>query len=394
MTKRCRRGRGVHGSSCFAFLALSWLGGWDAASVVAKQRDFAIPDVAGLQIRAGKDVLIPGATNSVAHQFADGRIVVVGSDGQGVWTADGGYAWQAGPAGPDDKTTLNLGRGEILSISRTSVKRSDGRFDIYQRRSFDDWKSVVKENGIIEAPLASSTGGDTGEHHDGLLVHHGAVVLKNGDLMVSAYGNYIGDTELADGYPEEFQLRKYRTVVLFSADRGKTWGNPVTVAYKTQLGRGTDDDSSVQTTMEVPALTQEGFCEADLVRADNGAIVCAMRSGGRIGVRKAPSFPTPLFMARSFDEGQTWTPPVPVADRGVCPYLVKLTNGVLVCSYARPGDWLIFSADHGETWQGAFQFGSSGGYNNIFEVAPNHFIVIYYRNSAYVAQHFFVERHG
>jgi hypothetical protein len=363
-----------------------------AASAAAEPPRFAIPEIAGLVVRAGEEVKIPGATNSIAHQFEDGRIVVVGSDGQGVWTSDGGDTWTPGPAGPDDKTTLNLGGGEVLSIARTSVKRADGRFDIFQRRSRDDWKTFERENGIIDSPLAASTGGDTGEHHDGLLVHHGAVRLKNGDLMISTYGNYRGDTELADGYPEAFKMLKYRTVVLFSRDCGRTWGEPVTVAYDRQLGRGTDDDSSVQTTTDVPALTQEGFCEADLVRADDGAIVCAMRSGGRIGVKKAPSFPTPLFVSRSHDEGKSWTLPVPVADRGVCPYLVKLAGGVIVCSYGRPGDWLIFSDDHGATWKGAFEFGSGGGYNTLFETAPNRFVVIYHRAGGYVAQHFAVER--
>jgi hypothetical protein len=63
------------------------------------------------------------------------------------------------------------------------------------------------------------------------------------------------------------------------------------------------------------ASMQEGFNEADLTRAPNGDIICAMRSGGRLGIRKAPIFPTPLYISRSSDEGQTWTPPVPIADR-------------------------------------------------------------------------------
>jgi hypothetical protein len=357
----------------------------------AERTKIIIPEIPGLKVRAGREVKIPGATNSIGHQFADGRIAIVGEEGKGLWTTDG-LTWKEGPRGPDDKTIINLEGGEVLSIARTSIKREDGKFSIPMRRSLDNWKTVTEEIGIIDSPLASSTGGDTGEHHDGLLVHHGAVQLKNGDIMISTYGNYKGDTELADGYPEEFQMLKYRTVVLTSSDKGKTWGNPVTVAYERQIGRGTDDDSSVQTTTEVPALTQEGFCESDLIFADDGSIVCAMRSGGRIGVKRAPAFPTPLFISRSFDEGKTWTLPVPVADRGVCPYFEKMDNGVIVCSYARPGDWLIFSDDNGDTWKGTFQFGPGGGYNTIFKVGPNKFIIVYHRDSGYVAQHFSVER--
>ena len=354
--------------------------------------EIVVPQIPGLAVRAGKTVPIPGATNSIAHQFEDGRIVVVGEEDEGIWSLDGGQTWNSGPRGPDDKTTINLGGGEVLSINRTSVKRSDGQYSLFQRRSYDGWKTMVEETAILDSPMATNTGGDEGEQHEGLLMHHGILRLQNEDLIATMFGNFEGDTELADGYPEEFNFRKYRTVVVFSSDNGKSWKDPVTVAYNRQLARGTDDDSSVQTTTIVPAVTQEGFCEADLTRAINGTIICAMRSGGRIGVIKAPIFPTPLYISRSTDEGKTWTPPVPVADRGVCPYLVTLNNGVVVCSYARPGDWMIFSADDGESWKGAFQFGPGGGYVNVFEVAPNKIMAIYYRDSKYVGTFFTVER--
>lgn len=351
-----------------------------------------VPQIPGLTVQSGETVRIKGADNSIAHQFEDGRIVVVGEDETGVWSSDGGRTWTLGRRGPDDKTTINLGNGEVLSISRTSVKRADGKFVLFQRRSHDNWRTVVKEQAILDTPMATNTGGDAGDQHEGLLMHHGALRLRNGNLMATMFGNFKGDKELADGYPEEFNFRKYRTVVVFSSDNGKSWGNPVTVAYNRQLARGTDDDSSVETTAIVPAVTQEGFCEADLTRAANGTIICAMRSGGRIGIRKAPIFPTPLYVSRSDDEGKTWTPPVPVADRGVCPYLVTLQNGVIVCSYARPGAWLIFSDDNGESWKGAFKFGPGKSYVNIFEVAPNQILAIYYRDSSYVGTFFTVER--
>ena len=77
------------------------------------------------------------------------------------------------------------------------------------------------------------------------------------------------------------------------------------------------------------------------------------------------------------DKGQTWSPPAQIADRGVCPNAITMSNGILVCTYSRPGNWLIFSDDHGKTWKGAFQFGSSGATNYIHEVAPD-MIQVYY----------------
>jgi hypothetical protein len=345
---------------------------------IGRAEEISVPAIPGLTVTAGETVGIPGVDSvSVAHQFEDGRISIH-SDTGSVWSADGGRTWTAGPAGPDAKTVVNLGDGEVLSIAGSSAKGDDGLFRLFQKRSTDNGQTFAEETAILDTPLATSTGGDDGGHHAGLIMHHGALRLKNGDLLATMYGNYTGDNIPADGYPEEFKFFKYRTVAVFSSDNGRSWGRPVTVAYDRQLARGTDPDSSVQTISVVPAVTQEGFCEADVTRAPNGDLICAMRSGGRLGVRSAPIFPTPLYVSRSMDEGQTWTPPVQAADRGVSPYLVTLENGVIVCAYARPGCWLIFSDDNGQSWKGSFQFGTSDSYCNVFAVGPDEILVLYY----------------
>jgi hypothetical protein len=115
-----------------------------------------------------------------------------------------------------------------------------------------------------------------------------------------------------------------------------------------------------------------------------------MRSGGRIPVGIAPIFPTPMYVSRSSNEGKTWTPPVQVADRGVCPYLVTLDNGIIVCSYARPGGWLIFSDDNGEIWKGAFQICSSDSYCNVQKVGPDQVLAIYHADGKIKGTHFTV----
>lgn len=347
------------------------------ADANAPGAEIVVPAIPRLEVVREESVPIPGAESAIVHQFEDGRIVVMGRN-CGIWSNDGGKTWEKGPSGPDDKTTVNLGNNEVLSIRRTSTRSADGKLSLSQRRSLDGWKTVAEETAVLDTPEATTAGGDAGDQHEGLLMHHGALKLPSGELIATMFGNYHGDRIPAAGYPEELGLFKYRTVVVFSSDKGHTWGKPVTVAYDKQLARGADPDSSVQTTAVVPAVTQEGFCEADLTRAADGTLICAMRSGGRIGIRKAPIFPTPLYVSRSKDDGKTWTPPVPIADRGVCPYLVTLRNGVVVCSYARPGGWLIFSDDHGETWEGSFQICSSDSYCNVLEVEPNRILAIYY----------------
>ncbi|MBM4086186.1 MAG: exo-alpha-sialidase [Planctomycetes bacterium] len=364
-----------------------------AASVLGQTGGKAIkvPEVPGLKVEVGETFVIPGATNTIAHRFQDGRIVVMGAD-KDIWSDDGGRTWRTGPQGPTSKTVLDLGNGEVLSFGAHTQQRPDGKYEVVVTRSRDSWATQTEETAIFDTPQATFTGGDDGGKHPGMIVHHGAIQLKNGDLMVSMYGNYRGDTELADAYPVEFNLRKYRTIVIFSSDRGKTWRNPVTVAYAHMLARGLDPDTRVVSYCAVPAVTQEGFGEADLARASNGDILCMMRSGGRIAVGHVPIFPTPLYLSRSSDEGQTWSTPVQVADRGVCPYLMTLDNGVIVCAYARPGNWLIFSDDHGHTWKGAFQFGTSDSYCNVLAVGPDQIMAVYHADRKIFGTFFRVTR--
>lgn len=348
-------------------------------SVVAKSSEIVVPDVPGIQITVGESVPIPGPETALAFQFEDGRIVV-GKGKACMWSYDGGHTWEPGREGPSEKVAIDLGAGEILSIARNSHRRSDGKFTLRQRRSLDNWQTVTREEAVLDIPGASSTVTGGGSVIDGFLFHHGILRLPNGDLIGSMYGNYEGDVLLCDGYPPELNQRKYRTIVVFSTDRGRTWGAPVLVAYDKMLGRGIPDDhpilerglpsERVKPTAMVPAITQEGFREADLVQAPNGDLLCVMRTGGRNGGGTV-LFPTPLYCSRSSDGGRSWTPPAQIADRGVCPNLVTMSNGIIVCTYSRPGNWLIFSDDNGQTWKGAFQFGMTRDYNYILEVAPD-----------------------
>jgi hypothetical protein len=343
------------------------------AKTNAQQYQFSIPKVEGISIEKGESVRIPGPTTATVFQFKDGKIVLgVGKDVK--WSFDKGHTWVDGVPGPSARNTVDLGNGEIISVQPNSIKRPDRKFTLKLQRSIDNWKTVVNEESVLDIPNSSFTVTGDGSIKDGFIFHHGILKLDDGTLIGTMYGNYEGDNIYCDGYPPELNQRKYRTIVVFSKDKGRTWENHVLVAYDKMLGRGIQEDQPLSkyasATSIVPAITQEGFREADIVRAANGDLLCIMRSGGRNG-KAVNLFPTPLYCSRSTDNGKSWSPPAQIADRGVCPNVVTLENGIIVCTYSRPGNWLIFSDDNGLTWKGAFQFADTDDYNFIVETEPN-----------------------
>jgi hypothetical protein len=187
----------------------------------------AIP---GLELTRGDTFEIKGAFKPVAFRFNDGRICVAAKDGNAIWSEDAGKTWHEGPPGPLDKTALDFGDGEVISISRDLIPRADGKLTVSHRRSTDKWKTVRQVDGVADVPLATSAGGDTRDTVPSMLMHHGIVQLKNGELLATLYGNYKGDRIPFDAYPPELRAYKYRTVIVRSFDRGMSWGDRLTAA--------------------------------------------------------------------------------------------------------------------------------------------------------------------
>jgi hypothetical protein len=320
-----------------------------------------------IQVTKGQTVIIQsGAWYPAAFRFSDGRICVNDQDNtmpSAKWSSDGGKTWQAGPKVPGI-SCIELGGGEMLSIPVTAThRRKDGKYTVALRRSLDGWKTVTDEVGVVDVPQTTTTpsANDAGQTDKtgGFDMNHGILRLNDGRLMATMHGLYECDKTPAEGFPAEWKCRKLRVIVVFSSDKGHTWGDPVTVAAGSALPRAC-----------------EGACEPTLTRAANGEIICALRSGGQVG------HVAPCYVSRSADEGKTWSKPVAILDRGVWPHLLTMSNGIVVCTTGRPGDWLVFSADNGHTWQDALCFYDGGpypacsSYNAAFEVAPNTILVI------------------
>jgi subtilisin family serine protease len=165
-----------------------------------------------------------------------------------------------------------------------------------------------------------------------------SVQLKNGNLVTVAHTLFLGDS-------------KVRVIALGSSDRGRGWSYLSTVAYD-------------------PHLNTEGFTEPIVCQTAQGGLICFMRTEGG----------QPMYQAFSDDGGKTWTEPVKAGVDGVAPDMHLLSDGVLACSYGRPGVNIMFSLDgSGRQWtNGTTIFaGNSTCYTSFAEISPGRILLIF-----------------
>ena len=87
----------------------------------------------------------------------------------------------------------------------------------------------------------------------------------------------------------------------------------------------------------------------------------------------------PFEQRWSHDGGKTWGPPTTLEEGSVDADLALMSNGVLACSYGRPGSCLMFSTDKGKTWSHHHVITDEKGYNysSVCEVRPGRLLYIH-----------------
>ncbi len=169
----------------------------------------------------------------------------------------------------------------------------------------------------------------------------------NGDLLTTLY------------YRAEKAPKFFRLVLIRSKDDGKTW-NEDSTAVAVEPGERL-----------WPWAGDNGPNEAALVRLADKRLHVIFRTSYR-GV---------MGQAWSSDDGKTWTDPVSTGLKAVAPRTLLLSNGVLACTYGRPGPvTIMFSLDGtAEKWSQHTEIfsGMSTRYTDLIEIEPGRLLVVY-----------------
>ena len=151
------------------------------------------------------------------------------------------------------------------------------------------------------------------------------------------------------------------------------------VAFRSVDGGLSYDFLSVIANLRDAPWGNHGPAEPGIERLADGELLCVMRTGSQSSYSEHGGS-SPMLLARSSDGGVTWTKRF-LNRPGVMPKLLRMSNGVLVCAFGRPGNNLMFSLDDGMSWGGEMMITAadarSTGYLDVVEVGPGRLLVVY-----------------
>jgi hypothetical protein len=316
--------------------------------------------------------------------FGDGIIAVglIGRNGlksKTIYSVDGGEKWVQSKSHLIDGVYKILNDGSVLGIKYHNVIQEKIRRE-QELKPFIAWikwansisdlilqEKYIDDFSKMNIPDLDGGEGDSRNYCIGF-VDHGMVEMDNGDIIVTMYGKFKQDRRTIPYFPTG--AYQYRTWTCISKNKGESWEYLSTVASNE--------------TYNLPKIS-EGYCEADLLKLNENKLLAVMRTGGNPHNYGSQDRYTSLFSAFSNDSGQTWKDLKPIYKYGVLPRLVKLSDGKIVCLSGRPGVFMLFSEDEGNTWSEPHiitdydsKWGEcSSGYSSIGEIEPGIIAVIY-----------------
>lgn len=257
----------------------------------------------------------------------DGRICIMRSQ-------DDGRTWSKPQTlvdlqGDDrDPSIMQTSKGTLICNFMTFYGRAEVPVSFIVRviRSTDGGKTW-SEPTVVPSPFKTVTATSSP-----------AIELTDGTLLLPIYGR-----DTPSRYNEDKPGLRDRSVVLRSADDGKTWDAPVFI------------DDAPEVHLQEPSLLQ----------LDDGRLLCVMRRQGR------QSF--------SEDGGLTWSKPEPFAHRADCPYLLQTQDGLLLCATRSGGTSVTVSTDRARSWSKPMSIDRGpGAYPSMVELDNGRILCLYY----------------
>ena len=271
---------------------------------------------------------------------ADAAMSEQGVHSVGVWSQDGGRTWgepvsfRGKHAGGHSWIRRKDDTCVWLSYFTRRIDETTATCNVGHSQ---DGRTYSWSVGKVTFPQAVNEWKDGNAH---MVFARSILETSDGSLLASMYGRFAGD-------------KRYRSILVRSTDGGVNWEYFSTMAYD-------------------PNADGEGLCEPCVVQLAGGDLFCIMRvSSGK-----------PMHSVHSSDGGKAWSAPVKLAPytASVFPDLVLMSNGVLACSFGRPGCHLMFSVDgKGKHWteRATIFQGPSTSYTAIREVAPGQLLYVH-----------------
>ncbi len=282
---------------------------------------------------------------------------------------DGGRTWRryqdfgfplSDATRPCRGSITTLKDGEVLLVGRYTRKHERDA-DVYVAEIYRSRNHFAGYTGpkraLIHIPNVVSGTDEYGMPVSGPFFEQSIVELPGGDLLACMWGWFESD-QTRSGYPdrwEKWRLRKSRTLLVRSEDRGETWHYLATIAVD-------------------PAAGPEGFRLPSLGLLPDGELLCLMRNGD--GAK-------PLWLSRSRGNFKQWEKPKKIDAPALYGQLLVLSDGKLLLAYGKPL-YVMASSDGGRTWDSKRKMGigtrtgqAFTGRVTLVEVSPGQVVCVY-----------------
>ncbi|MDD4102855.1 MAG: sialidase family protein [Kiritimatiellae bacterium] len=281
-------------------------------------------------------------------RLPDGRLIY-----GGCVSADNGLTWkkQKGERVSGGCPVLRDGRVMNVGYSQLPVAGELGWYASGMRsKNFTDG-GEQRHTARFHVPLAKAAMGHA--PHKGPLCTGSFAQRDDGVLLALMMGWFEGDDKLCPygrGRPYS------RSYLCESADGGLTWRYLSTLGYD-EIG-------------------SEGYNEGSIQKLPNGELVAVLRTGN---MNDRAWHDNPVMVTRSADGGRTWLKPWRTGVNGCYPDLALLSGGMLALSAGRPGAYVLFSSDNGDTWHDLTLVDAAyySGYTALIETRPGELLVAF-----------------